>query len=338
MTQLFSNSAEFVAILLLVAVFVFGGIRLGPRFVVRRLAGLVFVLFGVTFVTFILGYVTPGSAVDLLCNKCTPEKYAALYHQYGLDQPWYVQYGTFLNHLLHFDLGLSFELRGQRVLDVMGSGIPVSAQLGLTALFFQVLIGVPVGIYAAVRSGTRVDTTLMAIMLVFFALPTFVTIPFFQLAMVALSLHNLPYLPVSGWGQPLNMIAPIGLLALLGMGFYSRLTRSTMLEVLGQDYVRTARAKGLRERVVIWRHAFRNSLVPLVTALGPAVAFVVGGAFFTEYFFQIPGIGFEAVNAIQAKDMPVVQGTVIVVAVAVAVMNLLVDVVYGILDPRIKVS
>lgn len=338
MAQLFSNAPEVIAVLLLIAIFVFGGIRLGPRFVVRRLAGLIFVLFGVTFVTFILGYITPGSAVDLLCNKCTPDRYAALYHLYGLDQPWYVQYGTFLNHLLHFDLGLSFQQRGQRVLDVMGSGIPVSAQLGLTALVFQVLIGVPIGIFAAVRSGSRLDTISMSTMLIFFALPTFVTIPFFQLAMVALSLHDLPYLPVSGWGQPINMIAPIGLLTLLGMGFYARLTRSTMLEVLGQDYVRTARAKGLRERVVVWRHAFRNSLVPLVTALGPAVAFVVGGAFFTEFLFQIPGIGFEAVNAIQAKDMPVVQGTVMVVAVAVAVMNLVVDIAYGVLDPRIKVS
>jgi|SRR5579884_548167 len=329
---------EVIALLFVAAVFVFGGIRLGPRFVIRRLAGLIFVLFGVTFITFILGYVTPGSPVDLLCNHCNAQKLAALYKQYGLDQPWYVQYGNFINHLLHFDLGLSFQLRGQRVLDVMGGGIPVSAQLGLSALVLQVLIGVPVGVIAAVRAGSRMDTTLMTIMLVFFALPTFVTIPFFQLGMVALSQHNLPYLPVSGWGQPINMIAPIGLLTLLGMGFYARLTRSTMLEVLGQDYVRTARAKGLRERVVIFRHAFRNSLVPLVTAIGPAVAFVVGGAFFTEYLFQIPGIGFEAVQAIQAKDMPVVQGTVIVVAVAVAVMNLVVDIVYGILDPRIKVS
>ena len=122
------------------------------------------------------------------------------------------------------------------------------------------------------------------------------------------------------------------------MGFYARLTRTTMLEVLGQDYVRTARAKGLSERVVVYRHAFRNSLVPLVTAIGPAMAFIVGGAFFTETLFNIPGIGFMAVSAIQTKDMPVVQGTVMIVAAAVAVMNLIVDVVYGILDPRIKVA
>jgi ABC-type dipeptide/oligopeptide/nickel transport system permease component len=206
------------------------------------------------------------------------------------------------------------------------------------ALAIQVLIGVPVGIFAAVRAGSRLDTSAMSIMLIFFALPTFVTIPIFQIAMVSLSQHNLPFLPVSGWGTPIQMIAPIGLLALLGMGFYARLTRTTMLEVLGQDYVRTARAKGLPNRVVIWRHAFRNSMVPLVTALGPAIAFVVSGAFFTELLFNIPGIGFQTASSIIGKDMPVVQGTVIIVAVAVALMNLLVDVVYGILDPRIRMS
>jgi ABC-type dipeptide/oligopeptide/nickel transport system permease component len=136
----------------------------------------------------------------------------------------------------------------------------------------------------------------------------------------------------------IHAVGPIGLLTLLGLGFYARLTRTTMLEVLEQDYVRTARAKGLQERVVIVRHAFRNAMVPLVTALGPAVAFVVGGAFFTETLFQIPGIGFLAVASIGNKDMPTVQGTVLLVAVAVALMNLVVDLVYGILDPRIKVS
>lgn len=332
------NIPELIAVLLVIAVFVFGGYRLGVRFVVRRLAGLIFVLLGVTFITFILGYITPGSPVDILCNKCTVAKLAELHHQYGLDLPWYEQYGRFLNNLLHFDLGLSFQVRGLKVTDLLARGVPVSAEIGLLALVFEVSVGVPVGILAAVRAGSRIDTSLMTIMLVFFAIPTFVTIPFYQLFMVALSKHDLPYLPVSGWGTPIQVVAPVVILALIGMGFFSRLTRTTMLETLGQDYVRTARAKGLRERVVVYRHAFRNTLVPLVTALGPAIAFVVGGAFFTEALFNIPGIGFIAVNAISGKDMPVVQGTVIIVAAAVAIMNLVVDVAYGILDPRIKVS
>jgi ABC-type dipeptide/oligopeptide/nickel transport system permease component len=332
------NVPELVAVLLVVGIFTFGGIRLGLRFVIRRLAGLIFVLFGVSFITFILGYITPGSPVDVLCNKCTVAKLAVLHHEYGLDLPWWEQYGHFLNNLLHFDLGLSFSVRGLRVSDVLSRGVPVSASIGILAVIFQVLIGVPVGIFAAVRAGKWIDTFLMTIMLIFFAIPTFVVIPFYQILMVSLSEHNLPYLPVAGWGEPIHYVAPVLLLTLVGMGFFARLTRTTLLEVLGQDYVRTARAKGLNERIVVYRHAFRNSLVPLVTALGPTLAFVVGGAFFTETLFNIPGIGFMAVSSISNKDMPVVQGTVMIVAAAVAVMNLVVDVTYGILDPRIKVS
>ncbi|MGE5335171.1 MAG: ABC transporter permease [Nitrososphaerota archaeon] len=341
MDQLLSSLPAIIGVLILVGILAYGGIRIGPRFLIRRLAGLIFVLFGVTFITFILGYVSPGTPVELLCQpKCTAQGIAQLNHLYHLDLPWYEQYGNFLNNLLHFDLGISFTQRGRRVWDILGTGVPISAQLGLTALFFQVIIGVPIGIIAAVRAGTKLDTATMTTALAFFAVPTFISIPLFQLTMVFLSLHNLPFLPVSGWNGlfDIHAVGPILLLALLGLGFYARLTRTTMLEVLDQDYVRTARAKGVRERAVIVRHAFRNALVPLVTALGPAVAFVVGGAFFTETLFQIPGIGYLTVASIQNKDMPTVQGTVMLVAVAVAVMNLVVDLVYGILDPRIKVS
>src|SRR5262249_47665821 len=162
------------------------------------------------------------------------------------------------------------------------------------------------GIIAAVRAGTRLDTVSMGLALVLFSLPTFVVIPFYFLITVFLAQHDLPHLPVAGWGEPIQAIAPITLLTLVGLGFYARLTRTTMLDVLNQDYVRTARAKGLRERTVVVRHAFRNALVPIVTALGPAIAFVVGGAFFTETFFNIPGIGYWAVASIASKDMPVV--------------------------------
>lgn len=341
MDQFFSSLPAIIAVLLVIGILAYGGIRIGPRFLIRRLAGLIFVLLGVTFITFILGYVSPGSPVELLCtSKCTAPLIAQLNHLYKLDLPWYEQYANFLNNLLHLDLGLSFSARGRKVWDVLGSGVPISAQIGLSALFFQLLIGVPIGIIAAVRAGSKLDTASMSFALMLYAIPTFISIPFYQLIMVQLSLHNLPFLPVSGWNGlfDIHAIGPILLLALLGLGFYARLTRSTMLEVLGQDYVRTARAKGLHERIVIIRHAFRNAMVPLITALGPAVAFVVGGAFFTETLFNIPGIGNIAIQSIASKDMPTVQGTVIIVAVAVAMMNLVVDLVYGILDPRIKVS
>jgi peptide/nickel transport system permease protein/oligopeptide transport system permease protein len=162
----------------------------------------------------------------------------------------------------------------------------------------------------------------------------------FQVAMVRLAQANLPHLPIYGWDGPfaITAIAPVTILALIGMAYFARLTRTTMLEVLNQDYIRTARAKGLRERVVIFRHAFRNALIPLVTALGPTLAFAVSGAFFVETFFQIPGIGYEAVNSITTYDLPVIQGVVLIGAIAVVVMNLVADVAYGVLDPRIKVA
>ncbi len=339
MGALLSSLPAVVVVLLLIGLFAYAGYRIGPRFLIQRLAGLIFVLLGITFVTFILGYVSPGSPVQQLCgSKCTLDLIRRLEAKYGLDLPWYTQYGHYLNNLLHFNLGLSYSPTGQGVWDILSRGVPISAQIGLLAVFLQVFIGIPFGVIAATRAGTRFDTSAMSVALIFYALPTFIVIPFYQLFDTLLALNGIHLLPVSGWGTWQNVVAPVALLAFVGFGFYARLTRTTMLDTLGQDYVRTARAKGLRERVVIFRHAFRNALVPLVTAIGPALAFIVGGAFFTETLFNIPGIGFIAVASIQTKDMPVVQGTVILVAVAVAVMNLVVDVVYGILDPRIKLA
>jgi ABC-type dipeptide/oligopeptide/nickel transport system permease component len=340
MDGLLSNLPALIVLVAFLAILAYTGIHVGPQFLIRRLAGLVFVIFGVTFVVFILGYLSPGSAIDGLCgNKCTLSVLSQLQHLYGLDKPWYEQYGSFIGGLLHGDLGLSFQQRGQTVLDIMGSGIPISAQLGLPAVILQVVIGVPLGILAAVRAGSRVfDTSNMGVSLILLSLPTFVIIPFYQLLMIFLDQHGLPSGPIAYSGAGTDLIAPIILLGLAGMGYFARLTRTTMLDVLNQDYVRTARAKGLTERVVVYRHAFRNALNPLVTAIGPSLAFIVGGAFFTEFLFNIPGIGLAAVTAIGAKDMPTVQGTTIVVALAVVIMNLVVDLTYGILDPRVKVA
>jgi ABC-type dipeptide/oligopeptide/nickel transport system permease component len=338
-SALLSSLPAVVAVLVVLGILAYVGYRIGPRFLIQRIAGLGFVLFGITFLTFILGYVSPGTSVQSLCgSKCTLDLIQRLEHKFGLDLPWYTQYGRYLGNLLHFDLGLSYSPGGQTVWQILQRGVPISVQLGVLALIVELLIGIPLGIVAATRAGSRFDTTAMSTALVFFALPTFIIIPFYQLFDTLLSVNGIRILPVSGWGSWQNIIAPVAILAFVGFGFYARLTRTTMLDTLGQDYVRTARAKGIRERVVIFRHAFRNALVPLVTAVGPALAFVVGGAFFTETLFNIPGIGNIAVNSIQQKDMPVVQGTVIIVAVAVAVMNLFVDIVYGLLDPRIRVS
>jgi ABC-type dipeptide/oligopeptide/nickel transport system permease component len=335
-----SNLPAIITAVIVLAFLVFTGIRLGAQFLVRRLAGLLFVILGVTFITFILGYFAPGDAVvaQLGQHYALKEARHALLHFYGLDLPWYQQYGNYLNRLLHFDLGPSWADRSLSVWDIIRLYVPVSMTLGLSSLVVSVAIGVPLGMLAAVRSNTRYDTVIQTAGLALYAVPTFVIIPFFQLAMVQLSNNDLPHLAVSGWGTWDTEIAPIAITAVTSFAFYLRFTRTSLIEVLRQDYVRTARAKGLNERVVLWRHAFRNAMLPLITILGPAIGFVVTGLFITEQLFNIPGIGQEGLTAIFARDFPVVQGIGILLAVSVAIMNLAADVVYGLVDPRIKVS
>lgn len=334
-----SNLPAIITAVIVLAFLVFTGIRLGAQFLVRRLAGLLFVILGVTFITFILGYFAPGDAVLAQLGQHYSIKNAhALRHLYGLDLPWYQQYGNYLYRLLHFDLGPSWSDRTQSVWDKLKLYVPVSATLGLSSITLSVSLGVPLGMLAAVRSNTRYDTVIQTLGLALYAVPTFVVIPFFQLAMVWLSNNNLPHLQVSGWGSWDTMLAPIIITAVTSFAFYLRFTRTSLIEVLRQDYVRTARAKGLNENIVLWRHAFRNAVLPLITILGPAIGFVVTGLFITENLFNIPGIGSESISAIVERDFPVVQGIGILLAVAVAIMNLAADVVYGLVDPRIKVS
>ncbi|HEX8995857.1 MAG TPA: ABC transporter permease [Ktedonobacterales bacterium] len=339
MDQILSNLPGLITAAVILAFLVYTGFRLGPRFLVRRVAGLVFVIFGVSFVTFILGYLAPGDAVvNQLGVHYTPLLARALRHKYGLDQPWWDQYGAFLFRLIHFDLGRSWLDYTQTVWSILKQYVPVSAVLGLSSLALSILVGIPLGMLAAVRANTRYDTTIQTISLVFYALPSFVIIPFYQLAMIWLNNQGLPHLQVSGWGTWDTMTAPIIITAVNSFASYLRFTRTSLTEVLRQDYVRTARAKGLSERIVLWRHAFRNALLPIITITGPSIGFVVTGLFITENLFNIPGIGQESINAIISRDFPVVQGTTILLAVTVALMNLATDVVYGMIDPRIKVA
>jgi len=326
-----------IVVLAVIAFLIFTGARVGVRFLIRRLAGLIFVLVGVTFITFILGYFAPGDAVlTQLGQHYTPARAAQLRHMLGLDLPWYRQYLNYAVQLLHFNLGNSYVDNQPQVLSILQRDLPASIRLGVTGIVLAVVVGVPLGLLAAVRSNTRYDTTAQLFGLVLYAVPSFVLIPFFQILMIKLYQANLPSLPVSGWGTLDTEIAPIAIFGLGAFAYYLRITRASMLEVLGQDYVRTARAKGLPERVVLWRHAFRNAMIPLVTAIGPALAFAVSGVFVVELLFNIPGIGTDALTAVVERDFPVVQGTVIILALSVVFLNLVTDVVYGLIDPRIK--
>jgi ABC-type dipeptide/oligopeptide/nickel transport system permease component len=313
------------------------------QFLIKRLLGLIFVLFGVSFITFIMGYLAPGDPVTTLLGlHNTPEAHARLAHTFGLDLPWYQQYWNYITHALHGDFGFAYETLGRRVTDVIAPSLLVSAELGLMAFALELLVGIPVGIIAALKRNTWIDTTSMSAMLFLYALPTFVLIPLFQLLMIFfVQKFNLdsPPLPTSGWDAgPEYKIMPVVILAAAGIGYYARLTRTVMLEVLSQDYVRTARSKGLRERVVVYVHALRNAMLPLLTVIGPSLAFIVTGAFVVETTMVVPGIGFISVNSITTRDWPIVQATVLILALAVVVMNFLTDLAYSIVDPRIRLG
>ncbi len=339
MSSLLNNLPALVFLVALIGFCVFVGFRLGVRFLIRRLAGLVFVVLGISFITFILGYLAPGGVVYAqLGQHYTTARGDQLRHLYGLDLPWWEQYGRYLNELLHLSLGYSWLDSSKSVIEILSIYLPASLQLGLMGAGLAILIGIPLGLLAAVRANTRFDTAIQTVALVLYALPTFVIIPFYDLAMV--NLHNLGLysLATSGWGTWDAEVAPISIFALGVFAYYLRITRSSMIEVLRQDYVRTARAKGLSERVVVWRHAFRNALIPLLTAIGPALALAVAGVFIIERLFNIPGIGNQGLIAITSQDYPVVQGTVILLAFAVVLMNLVTDVAYGFADPRVKTN
>ncbi len=324
------------------------------QFLIKRFIGLIFVVLAVTFITFIMGYFAPGDPIrTLLGEHFDPVLYAALRHQYHLDLPWYQQYFEFFTNLLRFDFGLSFHYQGRPVWDILKDGVPVSAELGIWGLLLTFLVGVPLGIFSALKANTWIDTTNMTLALALYALPVFVIAVFFQLIIVQLHVQtcnnpNLPCInwPVSNWGSPWHYtwddlqfkLGPILVYAATGFAYITRLSRTTMLEVLRQDYVRTARAKGLRERMVIYRHAFRNALIPLITFLGVSIGLLVTGVFFIEDIFNIPGIGQTALTAVNDLDYPVIQATGVLFAVAVVLGNLMSDILYTIVDPRIRIA
>lgn len=305
----------------------------------RRLLSLPFVIFSITFITFIVGYLAPGDPIlTMMGSRNDPVIYERLRHLYGLDLPWYEQYLNYLGGLLQGSLGLSFRFQGRPVWDLIANGVPVSVMLGITALILSLSLGVPIGIMAALRHNSALDRGSMGLMLALYSLPSFVLIPILQWLNYQSYSRGGPSLPVAGWGKPEHWIMPVMVLSAASLGYVARLTRSSMLDVLREDYIRTAHAKGLTEQRIRWAHAFRNAMLPLVTVVGPAVAFLVTGAFVVENLFAIPGIGFLSVQAIEQRDYPVIQGTTVLLAVAVVAMNLVTDIVYGLLDPRVRVE
>ena len=307
-------------------------------FLVRRFFGLIFVLFAVTFLTFMIGHAAPGDPIKIIMGlREDPAAYQRLRHFYGLDRPLLVQYVDYVWHIVrYFDFGYSYQYAERPVAVILGSAMPVTFTIGLLALFLATVIGVPVGVFAAARYNRTGDRVSMALMLILYSIPSFVLIPLLVGVDIWLNEHHWPSLPVANWGTIQQAILPIAVLSAGSIAYIARLTRTTMVGMLREDFIRTARAKGLTRRRIVIFHALRPALLPVVTFLGPAIAGLVTGTFVVENIFNLPGVGFAAVQSIESRDYPVVQGATIVVAVIVVLMNLLADILYRVLDPRIQ--
>ena len=317
------------------------------RFLVRRIFEGLIVLWLVTVGVFIIFYIGPGpkSVARALAGKsATPQVVAAVSHRLLLDRPIWVQYGHFLWLLLHGNLGYSF-YHDQSVNSILAAAFPITLSLVIGAAILWVVMGVLSGVVSAVRSRSLADRTFTVLALFFYSMPTFVLgLLFLLFFYYELTIHGLALFPGSGytpitvnpWEWFRGLILPWFTLALVSAATYTRLTRGSMLDVMGEDYIRTARAKGLSERRVIFRHSLRAALTPIVTQFGLDVGILLGGAVITEQVFALPGLGFTAVQAITQQDLPVIIGVVIVAATAVVVANIIVDAFYAVLDPRVR--
>jgi ABC-type dipeptide/oligopeptide/nickel transport system permease component len=309
------------------------------QYISRRLLILPVVLLGVSILVFLVIHLVPGNPAQVIAGAdAPPETVAAIERELGLDRPLPEQYLQYLLRVLQGDLGTS--LRSNRpVMDEVMTALPKTIQLALAAAVITPLISIPLGVAAAAKRGTRVDTGLMLMSMLGITMPVFAV----GLGLMWIFGYHFRILPISGTGGPIwtpdgfrSMILPATTLAVGSVATMARLTRSTMLEVLSQEFVRVARAKGLREIPVLLRHALPNALLPIVTVLGIQFAYLLSGAVVTETIFAIPGVGRLAVYAIQGRDFPVVQGAVLVISFLFVLVNLMVDLLYAVIDPRIR--
>jgi ABC-type dipeptide/oligopeptide/nickel transport system permease component len=302
-------------------------------YIAQRMVHAIPVLIGISVLSFLLLHLIPGDPVQVFAGDkpLTPERAAELRHQYGLDRPLVVQYLDYATRALHGDLGTA--LRGQRpVLDSILEVVPSTAQLTLTALALAAVLGISLGILAAVAHGSWLDTAVMAVAMLGISTPVFYS----SLLLILLFSFTLAWLPATGQGGVERLIMPALALGLSSSAVLARLVRSSMLEVLRQEYVTTATAKGLAPPLVVIRHALKNALIPAVTMLGLQLGALLGGAVVTETIFSRPGVGRLAVDAILSRDFPLVQGTVLFAASVYVLVNLAVDVSYAVIDPRIR--
>ena len=264
----------------------------------------------------------------------SPAAQAALEAKYGLDKPLFQQYLTYMTDALHGDFGDSLRQRGRTVASIIGTKFPVSARVGGLSVLVALGIGIPLGCVAAYRRGKFIDNFISVVATCGIAVPSFV-ICTVLMYIFGVKLKLLPTLGLTGWK---NYIMPVTALAFYPTAYIMRLMRSSMLDVLGQDYMRTAKAKGLSQKVSLFKHALRNAILPVITYVGPMMAYTLTGSFIVEKIFTIPGLGGEFIGAITSRDYTLIMGTTIFLATLMIVMNVIVDIVYKIVDPRIKLK
>jgi oligopeptide transport system permease protein len=305
-------------------------------YIVRRLFWLVVILLAISLITFFLMHAVPGGPwdKDKPLSQLDPELVQALNQKYGLDQPLWEQYGTFLWNALHGDLGLSYTYGDRGVTDIILSGLPATLTLAAGAFAIALVFGILLGMLAALRRNTWIDYASV------FLTTSLVSTPGFVIGIILMIVFGvaLNLLPVAGWGSPSNVILPTLALATFPTALIARVTRAGMLDSLQQDYVRTARAKGLPERTILFRHVLRNAMIPIITISGPELAFLVSGSVIIETVFAVPGIGRLFVLGVFQRDYGLIMGATLFYAFAITMINLVVDVLYAVVDPRIRLE
>jgi len=305
------------------------------QYIVKRILWLFPILLGVSFIVFTIMYLSPGDPVTMVLGEgATPEQYEAMRVQMGLDRSFIEQFFHYIkNVVVEFDLGRSY-VSGRVVMDEILVRLPNTIKLSVWSVLFASMIGIPLGVISASRPYSKVDNFVMFLSLVGVSMPTF----WQALLLIILFTSTLGWLPASGFDTWQQMIMPVFALASSSIGTIARITRSSMMDVLDQDYIRTAKAKGVNGSKVTFHHALRNALIPVVTVIGLQFGALLGGAVLTETVFSINGIGTLMVNAIRTRDTMIVQGGVLFIAFIFTMVNLCVDILYAYIDPRIKTS
>ena len=301
-------------------------------FLIKRLGMMIPVLFGVMFIIFTLTYITPGDPVTMLLGEqAVQEDIDALRRELRLDQPFAVQFGIFVANTLQLNFGTSFVSR-RPVFDEVIARFPTTIQLAFMSMVIAVFMGVPLGILSATKQYTIFDNGATIIGLLGVSIPNF----WLGIMLILLFSVNLGWFPSSGFDTPMHWVLPSVTIGISSAALIMRMTRSSMLEVVRQDYIRTARAKGQKESKIIFSHALNNALIPVITVIGLQFGILLSGAILTETIFSIPGLGRFMVDSIQRRDYPIIQGGVLLLAIVFSFVNLMVDILYAFVDPRIR--